>query len=64
LAIPLALLLDSPLKACVSAHGGDQYLPHQVDAIAYFFSIFYVSINVGATLSGFITSFIKEKVKW
>ncbi|ORZ32739.1 POT family-domain-containing protein [Catenaria anguillulae PL171] len=43
------------IKPCVGPHGGDQFLKVQVDGIRRFFAFFYVSINLGALLTGFVT---------
>jgi dipeptide/tripeptide permease len=48
------------IKPCVSAHGGDQYLPNQKQGLDFFFSIFYVAINIGALVSNFTTPFIRK----
>lgn len=50
------------IKPCVSAHGGDQYLPHQKKGLDFFFSIFYVAINCGALISGYLTPYLKNGV--
>ncbi|KAG0254386.1 hypothetical protein DFQ27_006892 [Actinomortierella ambigua] len=49
------------IKPCVSSHGGDQYLPSQELAKDRFFSLFYVSINVGGLLTQFIVPLIADK---
>ncbi|KAI8897356.1 POT family-domain-containing protein [Globomyces pollinis-pini] len=49
------------IKPCVSAHGGDQFLPQQGMALNLFFSMFYMSINVGAMLSGLFVTPLQEK---
>ena len=51
------------IKPCVSAHGGDQYLPNQRKGLDFFFSIFYVAINLGALISGNATPYIRQDVK-
>ncbi|KAF9294596.1 hypothetical protein BGZ88_003657 [Linnemannia elongata] len=48
------------IKPCVSAHGGDQYLPSQEQAKDFFFNIFYVAINIGALLTQFIVPKLTE----
>ncbi|KAG0239092.1 hypothetical protein BGW41_007935 [Actinomortierella wolfii] len=49
------------IKPCVSSHGGDQYLPSQEVAKDRFFSLFYVSINVGGFLTQLIVPVIADK---
>ncbi|KAF9975801.1 hypothetical protein BGZ73_000392 [Actinomortierella ambigua] len=49
------------IKPCVSSHGGDQYLPAQEEAKDRFFSLFYVSINVGGFLTQLIVPLIADK---
>jgi solute carrier family 15 oligopeptide transporter 1 len=62
-----ALLLVSlgagGIKACVSAHGGDQYLKNQQKAITLFFTLFYTAINLGALISGYLTPILKD-INW
>ncbi|KAI8801056.1 POT family-domain-containing protein [Cladochytrium replicatum] len=55
--VPVVLIAigTGGIKPCVSAHGGDQYLTHQRKGMDFFFSIFYISINIGALISGSIT---------
>ena len=50
------------IKPCVSAFGGDQFNPSQVDAISTYFSIFYFTINAGSVLSMFITPIMRQNV--
>ncbi|KAI0224369.1 Solute carrier family 15 member 2 [Lamellibrachia satsuma] len=50
------------IKACVSAFGGDQFEEHQVRQKEAFFSIFYMSINIGSLLSIIITPILKSEV--
>lgn len=52
------------IKPCVSAFGGDQFHPSQLDAITTYFSIFYFAINAGSVLSMFITPIIRQNVHW
>ncbi|KAF9968852.1 hypothetical protein BGZ73_009121 [Actinomortierella ambigua] len=49
------------IKPCVSAHGGDQYLPTQEAAKDRFFSLFYVVIQMGELLTQFIVPVIADK---
>ncbi|KNE68450.1 hypothetical protein AMAG_13102 [Allomyces macrogynus ATCC 38327] len=48
------------IKPCVSPLGGDQFRPTQQNAIRRFFSLFYLSINAGSVLSGFIAPQVKD----
>ncbi|KAG9067241.1 hypothetical protein KI688_012023 [Linnemannia hyalina] len=48
------------IKPCVSAHGGDQYLPAQEQAKDFFFNTFYVAINVGGLLTQFTVPLIAD----
>lgn len=50
------------IKPCVSAFGGDQFNPAQIDAISTYFSIFYFAINAGSVLSMFITPIMRQNV--
>lgn len=52
------------IKPCVSAFGGDQFHPSQVEAISTYFSIFYFAINAGSVLSMFITPLLRQNVHW
>ncbi|XP_037282426.2 solute carrier family 15 member 1 isoform X3 [Rhipicephalus microplus] len=47
------------IKPCVSAFGGDQFLPGQERQLEQFFSLFYLSINAGSLLSTFITPILR-----
>lgn len=58
----LVALGTGGIKPCVSAFGGDQFDPTQVEAISKYFSIFYFSINAGSVLSMFITPIIRQNV--
>lgn len=49
------------IKACVSAHGGDQFLEKQTWGLNTFYTIFYIAINVGAMISGFVTPNVKKQ---
>lgn len=52
------------IKPCVSSFGGDQFvIPQQQKYLDNFFFIFYLSINIGAALSNFITPVLRTKVK-
>eukprot|EP00158_Paraphelidium_tribonemae_P007267 Partr_v1_DN28174_c0_g1_i2_m55502 putative solute carrier family 15 len=48
------------IKPCVSAFGGDQFHPSQVQEIQMFFSAFYFSVNFGSLLSTYITPEIRD----
>lgn len=50
------------IKPCVSAFGGDQFLPSQSKELQSFFSLFYVSINAGSLISTFITPILRQDV--
>ncbi|KAK9746150.1 hypothetical protein K7432_018212 [Basidiobolus ranarum] len=60
--LTLVALGTGGIKPCVSSHGGDQYLPHQTEALDWFFAMFYISINTGSLFSQYITPLLKEKV--
>ncbi|KAJ9066664.1 hypothetical protein DSO57_1007469 [Entomophthora muscae] len=51
------------IKPCVSAHGGDQFLPSQAPLVDKFFSLFYLSINVGALVAQYLTPYLKNYVE-
>ncbi|KAJ3346375.1 hypothetical protein HDU91_007054 [Kappamyces sp. JEL0680] len=48
------------IKPCVSAHGGDQFLPSQQYALQLFYNIFYVAVNVGAVISSTVSPIVKD----
>ncbi|XP_059162043.1 solute carrier family 15 member 2-like isoform X2 [Physella acuta] len=50
------------IKPCVSAFGGDQFSSHQENERLSFFSTFYFMINLGSTLSTFITPILRADV--
>lgn len=51
------------IKPCVSAFGGDQFkLPEQAEQIVTFFSVFYMSINLGALISTTTTPLLRANV--
>eukprot|EP00761_Pharyngomonas_kirbyi_P010130 gb/GECH01010148.1/.p1 GENE.gb/GECH01010148.1/~~gb/GECH01010148.1/.p1 ORF type:complete len:522 (+),score=103.64 gb/GECH01010148.1/:1-1566(+) len=56
----LAAIGTGGIKPCVSSFGGDQFEPHQARLMTSFFSMFYMSINIGSTVSTFITPSIRE----
>lgn len=51
------------IKPCVSAFGGDQFLPNEVQRRQAFFSIFYASINMGSLISMFITPMLRSDLR-
>ncbi|KAI9188831.1 hypothetical protein H9P43_000253 [Blastocladiella emersonii ATCC 22665] len=51
------------IKPCVGPHGGDQFLKSQADAIRRFFSYFYIAINCGSLLTGFVTPAVKDNTR-
>ena len=51
------------IKPSVSAFGGDQFvLPQQEAQLTIFFSVYYFSINMGATFSEIITPILRKDV--
>ena len=48
------------IKPCVSAHVGDQFCPSNQELLPKVFGWFYLSINLGAFLSGILTPFLLE----
>ena len=64
LGLLLIALGSGGIKPCVAAFGGDQFkIPEQAKQMAAFFSVFYFSINCGASISMFITPILREDVK-
>ncbi len=51
------------IKPCVSAFGGNQFLPSQKNYIVNFFSLFYLSINIGSTIGTLLTPIFRSDVK-
>jgi dipeptide/tripeptide permease len=51
------------IKPCVSAFGGNQFHPSQTRYLETFFSVFYLSINVGSLISTVITPIFRADVK-
>jgi dipeptide/tripeptide permease len=49
------------IKPCVSAHGGDQFLPSQTKGLNDFYNYFYMSINVGSILTSFLSPLLQER---
>ncbi|OZJ01852.1 hypothetical protein BZG36_05340 [Bifiguratus adelaidae] len=60
--VVLMALGTGGIKPCVSSHGGDQYLPHQTKGLNFFFSYFYVAINLGSLISGYLTPYLKQGI--
>ncbi|KAI8586519.1 POT family-domain-containing protein [Geranomyces variabilis] len=65
-AAPLAALFlvslgTGGIKPCVSSHGGDQFLAVQSFNINKFYNYFYMSINLGSLISGFVTPHVRER---
>ncbi|TPX54266.1 hypothetical protein SeMB42_g00363 [Synchytrium endobioticum] len=63
--VVLALVLiacgTGGIKPCVCSHGGDQFpasMPHMLNR---FYNIFYMSINAGALIAGYVTPTIAER---
>ena len=48
------------IKPCVSAFGGDQFLPHETKRRESFFSLFYAAINLGSLISMFVTPMLRS----
>jgi dipeptide/tripeptide permease len=57
----LVALGSGGIKPCVSAHGGDQFLPHQETLLTKFYDYFYMSINAGSMISGFVTPMLADQ---
>ncbi|CAF0910291.1 unnamed protein product [Brachionus calyciflorus] len=51
------------IKPCVSAFGGNQFHPSQKKYLSTFFSVFYLSINVGSTIGTILTPIFRSDVK-
>lgn len=49
------------IKPCVSAHGGDQFLDIQVNQLNSFYNYFYLAINAGSLIAGFLTPAIVDR---
>jgi len=62
LALGLALIAlgAGGIKSCVSAHVGDQFNRTNSDLLERVFGYFYISINVGATLSTLLTPWLMK----
>lgn len=60
--LTLIALGTGGIKPCVSSFGGDQFNADQQRQKDSFFSLFYMSINVGSLLSTIITPIIRTQV--
>lgn len=49
------------IKPCVSALGGDQFLPHEEKWRQSFFSLFYAAINLGSLITVFVTPLLRTE---
>lgn len=62
--LALIALGSGGIKPCVSSFGGDQFkIPEQAKQLAWFFSLFYFSVNSGSFLSTLITPILRDDVK-
>lgn len=59
----LAAIGTGGIKPCVSAFGGNQFKPTQNKYLASFFSLFYLSINIGSTIGTLITPVLRSDIK-
>ncbi|ESN91171.1 hypothetical protein HELRODRAFT_90377, partial [Helobdella robusta] len=50
------------IKPCVSSFGGDQFTDNQVREKESFFSLFYLSINIGSLISTILIPYIRGNV--
>ena len=50
------------IKPCVSAFGGDQFLDDQKKHLNSFFSVFYMSINIGSVIASLITPIFRSSI--
>jgi dipeptide/tripeptide permease len=50
------------IKPCVSAFGGDQFIGDQKKHLGSFFSVFYMSINIGSLIASLITPLLRSSV--
>uniref|UniRef100_A0A834R3F6 Oligopeptide transporter 1 n=1 Tax=Sarcoptes scabiei TaxID=52283 RepID=A0A834R3F6_SARSC len=60
--LALIALGTGGIKPCVSAFGGDQFLPGQERQLQQFFSLFYISINSGSLISTFLTPILRQDI--
>ncbi|KAF9160699.1 hypothetical protein DFQ26_005269 [Actinomortierella ambigua] len=60
--LPLAIIAlgSGGIKPCVSAHGGDQYLPTQERAKDQFFSWFFTTITLGTAVASFVVPAVAD----
>ncbi|KAI9203989.1 POT family-domain-containing protein [Polychytrium aggregatum] len=59
ISLVLIALGTGGIKPCVSAHAGDQFLSIQTTQLNVFYNYFYIAINVGALIAGFVTPAIQ-----
>ena len=62
ISLGLIALGTGGIKPCVSAFGGDQFLPGQDALLKKFFAIFYLAINLGGLSSSLITPIFRGDV--
>ena len=51
------------IKPCVSAFGGDQFKDEQKKYLDTYFSLFYLSINIGAFIASLVTPALRSNVQ-
>ncbi|XP_014666271.1 PREDICTED: solute carrier family 15 member 1-like isoform X2 [Priapulus caudatus] len=51
------------IKPCVSSFGGDQFSKGQEQELKSFFSVFYMSINLGSLASTYLTPYFRSEVE-
>ncbi|XP_063706990.1 peptide transporter family 1-like [Culicoides brevitarsis] len=61
--LALIALGSGGIKPCVSSFGGDQFkIPEQAKQLAWFFSLFYFSVNSGSFVSTLLTPILRDDV--
>lgn len=61
--LALIALGSGGIKPCVSSFGGDQFrIPEQAKQLAWFFSLFYFSVNSGSFISTLLTPILRDDV--
>lgn len=61
--LSLIALGSGGIKPCVSSFGGDQFkIPEQAKQLAWFFSLFYFSVNSGSFVSTLLTPILRDDV--
>lgn len=61
--LALIALGSGGIKPCVAAFGGDQFkLPEQIVSMTRFFSVFYLTINLGSLISSGLTPYLRANV--